>query len=48
MSSQFELMNAQPGDYALAIALVSQGKIDLKPLVTHRLVKPPTDGWHLC
>ncbi|KAJ3488381.1 hypothetical protein NLI96_g2878 [Meripilus lineatus] len=25
-----------PGDYALAIALVSQGKIDLKPLVTHR------------
>ena len=29
-------MRAQPGDYALAIALVSQGKIDLKPLVTHR------------
>ncbi|KIM25198.1 hypothetical protein M408DRAFT_331303 [Serendipita vermifera MAFF 305830] len=25
-----------PGDYALAIALVGQGKIDLKPLVTHR------------
>ncbi|KAI0771564.1 xylitol dehydrogenase [Trametes elegans] len=25
-----------PGDYQLAIALVSQGKIDLKPLVTHR------------
>ncbi|ESK96104.1 xylitol dehydrogenase [Moniliophthora roreri MCA 2997] len=25
-----------PGDYALAIALVSQRKIDLKPLVTHR------------
>ncbi|OJT04132.1 hypothetical protein TRAPUB_5177 [Trametes pubescens] len=25
-----------PGDYELAIALVSQGKIDLKPLVTHR------------
>ena len=28
--------SSQPGDYALAIALVSQGKIDLKPLVTHR------------
>ncbi|KAH8118340.1 xylitol dehydrogenase [Phellopilus nigrolimitatus] len=25
-----------PGDYALSIALVSSGKIDLKPLVTHR------------
>jgi len=25
-----------PGDYELAIALVAQKKIDLKPLVTHR------------
>lgn len=25
-----------PGDYALAIALVERGLIDLKPLVTHR------------
>jgi D-xylulose reductase len=27
-----------PGDYALAISLVSQGKIDVKPLITHRCV----------
>jgi threonine dehydrogenase-like Zn-dependent dehydrogenase len=26
----------QPGDYKLAIQLAAQGKIDLKPLVTHR------------
>jgi D-xylulose reductase len=26
----------QPGDYKLAINLAAQGKIDLKPLVTHR------------
>ncbi|KAK1225949.1 hypothetical protein PQX77_011081 [Marasmius sp. AFHP31] len=25
-----------PGDYALAIALASQGKVDVKPLITHR------------
>ncbi|KAH8105902.1 xylitol dehydrogenase [Cristinia sonorae] len=25
-----------PGDYALSVSLVSQGRIDLKPLITHR------------
>ena len=29
-------LSYQPGDYPLSISLVSQGKIDLKPLVTHR------------
>jgi len=30
------LTDSQPGDYALAIALASTGKIDVKPMVTHR------------
>ena len=30
------LAHKQPGDYQLAVALASQGRIDLKPLVTHR------------
>ena len=30
------LLLNQPGDYPLAISLVAQGRIDLKPLVTHR------------
>ena len=28
----------QPGDYPFAISLVTQGKVDLKALVTHRSV----------
>ncbi len=26
----------QPGDYSLAISLAASGKVDLKPLVSHR------------
>lgn len=31
-----ELTAQQPGDYALAIALAGSGKLDVKPMVTHR------------
>ena len=30
------LTHKKPGDYRLAIALASQKKVDLRPLVTHR------------
>lgn len=30
------VFSSQPGDYELAIALAGQGRINLKPLITHR------------
>lgn len=30
------LIALQPGDYELAVKLAGAGKIDLKPLITHR------------
>ena len=34
----YRLTCPQPGDYALAIALAGSGKLDVKPMVTHRSV----------